>query len=292
MPSIMRPPTGINDEMLDAERLRQIARRKEQNRKAQRRRRERKEEYTMQLEAQLAALNRRSQAQEEESHYLREALARMRTQKLTLAEQNARIRQAVPSMQFPHPLPQRASIDLGVDHFARLNCNRSQSTTATVMAPFTSNHNVAAPCATSSQQPMASAHAPFEPTIAPGTTSHLPISVASTLAGASSLAGGMAVPQPEPIEDIAMSRSDDAIHTSSTTPVTQQRDDFVTSPFDLRVNFSCHDSGQTELTMPPEFSEAEGGSATKIRRVSDSGRVTRASVPTSPAPSAEIALIS
>ncbi|SJX63543.1 uncharacterized protein SRS1_14297 [Sporisorium reilianum f. sp. reilianum] len=293
MPVIMRPPTKTNDEMLDAERLRQIARRKEQNRNAQRRLRERKEEYTMQLEAQLAELHRRSQSQEEESHFLREALARMRAENQTLAEQIAMIHQAVPSTQSSHPLPQRASIDLGVDHFAPLNRsrNRSQSVTATMMPRFAFNHNVAAPWATSSQQPMPPVHTPFGATIAPGATHRLPFSTASPLAGAPSLAAGassgMAVPQHEPTEDAAMPRSDDASRTRSISPASQRRESSIISPFDLKGNLSRHGSGQTELTIPPDSSEAESGPASKIRRVSDCGRVMGASVSASPAPLAD-----
>ncbi|CDR99297.1 hypothetical protein [Sporisorium scitamineum] len=308
----MRPPAKNNDDMLDAERLRQIARRKEQNRNAQRRLRERKEEYTMQLEAQLAELHRRSQSQEEESHFLREALARMRAENQTLAEQVAMIHQVVPSTQSSHPLPQRASIDLGVDHFAPLNRsrNRSQSVTASMMPHFAFNHNVAAPWATSSQQPMPAVHAPFGATIAPGATHRLPFATASPLAGAplagaplagaplagaplagAPLAGGMPVPRHEQIEDVAMPRSDDASRTSSISPASQRRDSSIISPFNSRANLSRHGSGQTELTIPSESSQSEGGPATKIRRVSDSGRVIGTSVSVSPAPSGDSAPI-
>lgn len=103
---------------IDADRLRQMSRRKEQNRNAQRRLRERKEEYTSQLEAQLTDLHRHSQTQEDETRFLREALDRLRSENQVLTQQIARIHQSVPSTQESHPLPQRASIDLGTNHFA------------------------------------------------------------------------------------------------------------------------------------------------------------------------------
>ena len=281
--------------MLDAERLRQIARRKEQNRNAQRRLRERKEEYTMQLEAQLAELHRRSQSQEEESHFLREALARMRAENQTLAEQIAMIHQAVPSTQSSHPLPQRASIDLGVDHFAPLNRsrNRSQSATASMMPHFAFHHNAAAaaPWATSSQQPIAGMHAPFGATIAPGATHRMPFSTASPLPGASSFTGGLTAPQHDTVEDVAMPRSNSVSRASSISPASQRRDSTIVSPFDLRSNLSRHGSGQTDLTLPPEHSEAESGPVTKIRRVSESDRVTSASITGSASPTVDSAAI-
>ncbi|SPO26775.1 uncharacterized protein UTRI_04086_B [Ustilago trichophora] len=285
----MRPPAKNNDEVLDAERLRQIARRKEQNRNAQRRLRERKEEYTMQLEAQLAELHRRSQSQEEESHFLREALARMRAENQTLAEQIAMIHQAVPSTQASHPLPQRASIDLGIDPFVHTaplsrNRNRSQSATASTMPHFAFGPTPA-PWATTSQHPMPAVHPPFGATIAPGATHRLPFSSASPLPGAPSFTGGLAMPHSEPIEDIAMPRSEDTSRRSSLSPISQRRDSTILSPFDSRGNLSRHGSGQTELTLPPEHSDSESGPSTKIQRMSVSSNAVTSSMAPSPPPS-------
>ncbi|SPO26497.1 uncharacterized protein UTRI_04086 [Ustilago trichophora] len=285
----MRPPAKNNDEVLDAERLRQVARRKEQNRNAQRRLRERKEEYTMQLEAQLAELHRRSQSQEEESHFLREALARMRAENQTLAEQIAMIHQAVPSTQASHPLPQRASIDLGIDPFAHTaplsrNRNRSQSATASIMPHFAFGPTPA-PWATTSQHPMPTMHPPFGATIAPGATHRLPFASASPLPGASSFTGGLTMPHSEPIEDVAMPRSEDISRRSSLSPISQRRDSTIISPFDSRGNLSRHGSGQTELTLPPEHSDLESGPTTKIQRVSVSSKAITPSMAPSPSPS-------
>ena len=284
----MRLPTKNSDEVLDAERLRQIARRKEQNRNAQRRLRERKEEYTMQLEAQLAELHRRSQSQEEESHFLREALARMRAENQTLAEQIAMIHQAVPSTQASHPLPQRASIDLGIDPFAHTaplsrNRNRSQSATASTMPHFAFNPT-AAPWATTSQQPMHAVHPPFGATIAPGATHRLPFSSAASLPGVPLFTGGLAMPQQEPIEDVAMPVSGNDSRRSSLSPISQRRDSII-SPFDSRGNLSRHGSGQTELTLPPERADSESGPSTKIQRASVSSNNLVSSVAPSPSPS-------
>lgn len=270
MPVIMKSPKN-HDEVLDAERLRQIARRKEQNRNAQRRLRERKEEYTMQLEAQLAELHRRSQSQEEESHYLREALSRMRAENQTLAEQITLIHQAVPSTQASHPLPQRASIDLGIDpfaHTASLNRhrNRSQSATASTMPPFAFGPT-AAPWSTSlSHLPMSAMHTPFG--IAPGATHRLPFQTASPLPGTSSYAGGLPLGHNEPIEDESMPRSEVDSRRSSLSPISQRKDSLFASPFDSRGTISRHGSGQTDLTVPPEHSDSESLSSSKIQRSS------------------------
>ncbi|EST04961.1 Basic-leucine zipper domain protein [Kalmanozyma brasiliensis GHG001] len=295
MPLIMRPPAKTNDDVVDAERLRQIARRKEQNRNAQRRLRERKEEYTMQLEVQLAELHRRSQTQEEESHFLREALARMRAENQTLAEQISMIHQAVPSTQTSHPLPQRASIDLGVDHFAPLNRNRnrSQSFTASAMPHFAFAHSTA-PWATSSQQPIPGMHAPFGAsvgTIAPGATHRLPFSTASPLTGTSAFPGSVPMPQHDFVEDVAMTRDDDASRNSSLSPASQRRDSNIISPFDVRAHLSRHGSGQTDLTLPSDMTDADGGSSSKIGRISDDGKVAGVSSGASPSPSLASAAI-
>lgn len=289
MPAIMKPSTNTTDEMLDAERLRQIARRKEQNRNAQRRLRERKEEYTMQLEAQLTELHRRSQSQEEESHFLREALARMRAENQTLAEQIVMIHQAVPSTQTSHPLPQRASIDLGIDPFAHTaslsrNRNRSQSVTASTMPHF-GFASPAAPWATSQQQSMPTMHHPFGATIAPGATHRMPFPTASPLPGTSSFAGGLTLPHTDSMEDIPMPRSEDDSRRSSISPVSQRRNSTFMSPLDARANLSRHGSGQTDLTLPTEHSDSESGHSSKFKRVSASGNPISASMGTSPSPS-------
>ncbi|KAJ1018865.1 hypothetical protein NDA16_004668 [Ustilago loliicola] len=290
MPVTMRPSTKNNDEVLEAERLRQIARRKEQNRNAQRRLRERKEEYTMQLEAQLADLHRRSQSQEEESHFLREALARMRAENQTLAEQISMIHQTVPSTQTSHPLPQRASIDLGIDLFAHTsalnrNRNRSQSATASTMPHFAFSAAAAPWSATSPHHPMSAMHPPhFGGTIAPGATHRLPMTSASPLPGAYTFPGGLTLPQHESMEDIALSHSGDDSRRSSLSPNSQRRD----SIFDSRGNLSRHGSGQTELTLPPaDHSDTESVHSTKIQRISAAPSV-HATASMAPSPSSSL----
>ncbi|KAJ9477792.1 BZIP domain-containing protein [Pseudozyma hubeiensis] len=288
----MRPPIKPTDDEHDAERVRQIARRKEQNRNAQRRLRERKEEYTMQLEVQLAELHRRSQSQEEESHLSREALARMRAENQTLAEQIAMIHQAVPSTQSSHPLPQRASIDLGVDHFAPLNRhrNRSQSVTALALPHLTFGH-AAAPWSTSSQEPIPAMHAPFGATIAPGATHRMPFPTVSPLPATSSFGGGLAAPHHDAVEDVSMARPDDNSRASSHSPALSRRTSSLISTFDPKSNFSRHDSGQTEVTLPSEQSEPGSSASGKLRRVSDFEKPLGAAATTSPSPPIESAAI-
>lgn len=285
----MRPSVNNKEEVLDAERLRQIARRKEQNRNAQRRLRERKEEYTMQLEAQLAELHRRSQSQEEESHFLREALARMRAENQTLAEQIALIHQAVPSTQTSHPLPQRASIDLGIDLFAHTaplnrNRNRSQSATTSTMPHFAFSH-AATPWSTAAQHPMPALHAPFGATIAPGATHRIPFPSASPLPGTSAHPGSLAMSQTEPMEDVAMPQFEDHSRRSSISPMSQRRHSRLISPFDSKGNLSRHGSDQTELTLPLEHSDSESNPSSKIQRTSASSTTHATSMAPSPTPS-------
>ncbi|SNX84930.1 uncharacterized protein MEPE_03639 [Melanopsichium pennsylvanicum] len=288
----MRPPSKNNDDVLDAERLRQIARRKEQNRNAQRRLRERKEEYTMQLEAQLADLHRRSQSQEEESHFLREALARMRAENQTLAEQITMIHQAVPSTQTSHPLPQRASsIDLGIDPFAHTisltrNRNRSQSATASTMPHFAFGPT-AAPWATTSQHAlMPDIHSPpFGATIAPGATHRLPFTSVPPLPGKMSFSGGLTMPHHDLMEDVAMPQSEGITRRSSRSFNLQRRDSAIFSPPVSRGTLSRHGSGQIELTVPIEHSDAESGPSTNIARASASSTDLSTSMGPSPSPS-------
>ncbi|SPC64219.1 uncharacterized protein UHOD_05132 [Ustilago sp. UG-2017b] len=295
MPVVMRPSTRNKDEVLDAERLRQIARRKEQNRNAQRRLRERKEEYTMQLEAQLADLHRRSQSQEEESRFLREALARMRAENQTLAEQISMIHQVVPSTQTSHPLPQRASIDLGIDLFAHTsalnrNRNRSQSVTASTLPHFAFSSAAAPWSATSSHHPVSAMHPPhFVGGIAPGATHRLLMTSASPLQGAYTFPGGLPLRQHESMEDVAMARSNNGSRRSSLSPHSQRRD----SIFDTQGTISRHGSGQTDLTLPSaDYSDSESVHSTKIQGVSAAPSVhTTASMAPSPSSSLSSAAI-
>lgn len=272
MPLIMRPPAKTSNDMVDPERLRQTARRKEQNRNAQRRLRVRREEHILQLQAQLEELHRRSQSQEEESHFLREALALMRAENRTLAEQIAMIHQAFPSTQSSHPLQQRASIRPGADQNASLNFSRSrsQSVTASMIPPFAFG-NPAAPWSTSTQQPTPAVQQPFGATDAPSATHRTTFSLASPLPGAPGFVGGLAGPKHDNSEDVVMPRSQDASRTSSISPASQRRDSSIISPFDLRSDLSRLGSGQTELTLPSEPSEVERGTPTKFRRTSDLG---------------------
>lgn len=290
MPIIMRSSSKHNDEVLDAERLRQIARRKEQNRNAQRRLRERKEEYTMQLEAQLTDLHRRAQSQEEESQFLREALARMRADNMKLVEQISLIHRAVPSTQTTHPLPQRASVDLGVDLFAPnapldRGRNRSQSVTATAMQNLGLGPAPAPWSLTSSQHPLHATHPVFASTIAPGSTHRIPLASNTSMAGAPPFASGLALPSMADLADDSMPRSEDASRRSSFSPLSHRRSSTLLSPFDVRGNLSRHGSDLTELTVPSEHSDSEnGGSSRKIQRAIHASNVVRAS--TAPSPSA------
>ncbi len=68
MPAIMRPSLKSNDDVLDAERLRQIARRKEQNRNGTTSTPRAQGRIHHAARGSVAELHRRSQSQEEESH--------------------------------------------------------------------------------------------------------------------------------------------------------------------------------------------------------------------------------
>ncbi|PWZ00214.1 hypothetical protein BCV70DRAFT_161489, partial [Testicularia cyperi] len=275
---IMKSPTSqLIEDGPDAERLRQIARRKEQNRNAQRRLRERKEEYTMQLEAQLAELHRRSQSQEEESHFLREALSRMRAENQSLAQQISLIHQAVPSTQTTHPLPQRASIDLGIDPFAPIagsmrSRNRSQSATQPTHPAHPGAPTMASPWSASVPVLHSFAHVPaFGSTIHPHITHRPPVPASMSSSGPIALAGGLSLAVPESPEDVTMplsTTSNEASRAASSSPSLHRRDSLAPapSPFDARSMFSRHGSDQTDITIPSDRSDTDMPLSTKLRR--------------------------
>ncbi|EPQ26946.1 uncharacterized protein PFL1_05580 [Pseudozyma flocculosa PF-1] len=275
-----KPQVDVND----AERLKQIAKRKEQNRNAQRRLRERKEEYTMQLEAQVAELHRRSQTQEEHSHYLREILERIRMENQVLSQQLAMVSGSPETVH-------RSSVD-------------SSAPTANVAQPFATNrprHSSESYAASSQGLSL------WPPSIDPSHTTDMPRPFGGNLAphetithsqspllapapaqprsatGLPAAAGGFTFPTILHPAAAPISRASEAtnarhphphpqqhlrqppqhphplpepLHRASASPLASASDGML-SPMALRGSLNRYGSGQTEITVPSDSSESD-----------------------------------
>ncbi|KAN0065107.1 DNA-binding transcription factor yap1 [Thecaphora frezii] len=246
------------DEVNNAEKLKQIAKRKEQNRNAQRRLRERKEEYTLQLEAQVAELHRRSQTQEEHSHYLREMLERIRVENQLLSQQLAMV---TSSPEVLH----RSSIDsagLGVGVQPPVTFTRprhcSESDTASSRGPCWG------PLPVNPSQPNAvpqflvpGALAPHETLNGPGLPQHFsgpPPASAVTFPP-------LLHPGPVPISRSLVGsglqdQQQDLSRRGSASPLATTSEGML-SPRAARGCLNRYGSGQTDITIPSDGSDAE-----------------------------------